>query len=130
MYEFVYDLHLAEKLNDNDDIIFYISKIRKIEKEGYRAYIDIIKNKLKEKNSEYSNNKYLIERYEKDLTRKNNGNYTEEYLNLKTYVNEYNKKKSRIQTFMNPYIIKYEQQIENINKQNFAALYLIPEFLF
>ena len=135
LYEFLYDLHIEYKLKNNtnnddtDNILFYISKIRKIEKEGYRPYINIIKNKIREKNIEYISNKIIIERYEKHLTRKNNGNYTEEYLNLKNYVNEYNKKKSRIHIFMNLYIIKYENKIKDIEKEKFESLYLIPEFL-
>jgi len=128
LYEFVYDLHLERKFNEND-VIFYISKIRKIDKEGYKSYIHIIKDKLKLKYFEYSSNKYIIEKYEKYITRKNNGNYTDEYLNLKNYINEYTKKKNTIDTFMLPYIIKYEQQLSEIKKQNFASLYIIPEFL-
>jgi hypothetical protein len=128
LYEFLYDLHLDGKLNDNN-IILYISKIRKLEKEGYKYYINTLKDKLREKYFDYSNNKFIIEKYEKYITRKNNGNYTEEYLILKNYINEYNKKKSQIHTFMHPYIIIYEKQNNDIAKANFASLYLIPEFL-
>jgi hypothetical protein len=64
-----------------------------------------------------------------DLRNDLGNNFGNHFLEIKKYVNEYNKKKSRIDHFKNPYITLYDKNITDIEKLDFASLYLIPDFL-
>ena len=150
LYEFVYDLYRNSNItngspngvaNDvlDDSMKFYINKIRKLENEGHYNHIKLIKDCMKYKSREIIYNKNTITEYETivkndyqntvalgDNLGNNLGNH---FLEIKKYVNEYNKKKSRIDYFKNPFITLYDKNITDIEKLDFASLYLIPDFL-
>lgn len=135
LYEFIYDIYMEKSKQGNilsdDVIILYISKIRKIEKDGYGKYLNILKDKF---NKPYRtcDNKYSIKQYEKlifSANLNNTSNNTEEYIEMRNYIKIYNKKKTQINEFVQPYISQYDKLIGNINKKDFASLYQIPHFL-
>lgn len=135
LYEFIYDIFMEKNKQGNilcdDVIILYISKVRKIEKEGYTKYLDILCEKFKKMYRMFIN-KYSIKQYEKLIfsTNPNNtSNNTEEYIEMRNYIKIYEDKKTKINEFIHPYINKYDTLIGKINKQDFSSLYPIPHFL-
>ena len=152
LYEFVYDLYRNSNITNgvlDDSMKFYINKIRKLENEGHYNHIKLIKDCMKYKSLEIIYNRNAITEYEtivkndykktirtcndinisNDLSNDLGNNLGNHFLEIKKYVNEYNKKKSRIDHFKNPYITLYDKNITDIEKLDFASLYLIPDFL-
>lgn len=156
LYEFVYDLYRNSNVTNgspnsitnrvlDDSMKFYINKIRKLENGGYENHIKAIKDCLGYKSREIIYNKNTITEYEtiikndykktirtcNDINISNDlgNNLGNHFLEIKKYINEYNKKKSRIDHFKYPFITLYDKNITDIEKLDFASLYLIPDFL-
>jgi hypothetical protein len=133
LYEFVYDLYgNATNIDEIDKMVMlFISKIRNIEKDGCVKYMDLFSNIFKI-NRHLCNNKEEIKCYENIIFSPNTintHNLTEEYIEIRNYIKNYEKKKSQVNDFIKLYVSKYDNLMNSINKLNFASLYQIPSFL-
>lgn len=121
LYEFLFDIYMELENIKDEVILFYLSKIKTLEEQGYEKYLDIFKQ-----NSNCMN-RAIIQYYEKYIGCIDNTQ--EEYIIMEKYIKSYDHKKTLITTFFYKYLNEFYRINLAIKVSEFNKLYIMPKFL-